>query len=186
MRPNEWQRSRRRSSDQTITSKGHAYQEFFQQLIDQLRDTHQFTGARVGQPQSWYFFASGVSGISYGISFAQGGRVRAEIYIDRGEAHENKRMFDQLEGDKAAIEEQFGGRLDWERLDDRRASRIAIYRPGKIEVDAEELSVLQDWAIGQMLNFKSVFAQRIPSATSSGTGETTDERAPQLRPGSNR
>ena len=47
-----------------------------------------------------------------------------ELYIDRGEATENKRIFDQLHSQKTAIENTFGGPLSWERLDQRRASRI--------------------------------------------------------------
>ena len=47
-----------------------------------------------------------------------------ELYIDRGEALENKRIFDQLHNHKDEIEKAFGDSLLWERLDAKRACRI--------------------------------------------------------------
>lgn len=61
------------------SEKGEAYRAFFQSLIDQLRESYNFTQARAGQPVNWYTFASGYSGIYYGVNFAQGGRFRAEV-----------------------------------------------------------------------------------------------------------
>jgi hypothetical protein len=110
-----------------------AYRTFFQDLIDELRERHRFTGARQAQPQNWYSFASGVSGISYGLSFAQKRQVRVEVYLP------NKALFDELVKEKVALDGAFGEPLEWERLDDRIASRIAVYRPGSIEDDPQTL-----------------------------------------------
>ena len=74
-----------------------AYRAFFQSLIDRLREDHNFTKARVAPLPNWYSFASGFSGIYYSLSFAQGGQVRAEVYIDRGDFDSNKELFDALE-----------------------------------------------------------------------------------------
>src|SRR6266516_63151 len=83
--PNEWQRAARESVEGT-SARGEAYRQYFQILLDELREKHRFTNARVGLPQSWYTFRSGVPGVDYGTSFALGGRARAEIYIDFGDA----------------------------------------------------------------------------------------------------
>lgn len=85
---------------------------------------------------NWYTFASDYSGIYYGVNFAQGGRFRAEVYIDRGHPTSNKALFDALAEQKDSLEKEFGEELEWERLDDKRACRIAVYRPGSIEDDA--------------------------------------------------
>jgi len=91
--PNEWQKSKRRPQ---ISSKAEAYRNFFQALIDDLRENHRFTGAKVGQPQNWYAFSSGFSGVPYSAVFAQGGRARVEVYIDQGDADMNESLFDYL------------------------------------------------------------------------------------------
>ena len=138
-----------------------AYRDYFQKMIDELWKEHHFTSARVGQPQNWYTFASGFSGISYGASYAMGDRVRVELYIDQGNLEDNKRLFDLLHNDKVDIEIQFGNSLDWESLDDKRASRIAIYRKGTIEDSPEEVEEYRKWSISNLLKFKEVFGPRL-------------------------
>jgi len=155
--PNKWQKTTRGGASATPSARGEAYRAYFQELIDDLREKHRFTGARVAFPQNWHSFASGLSGVTYGTSFAQGGRVRAELYIDRGPADENKRLFDRLAADRDRIEAEMGTPLEWERLDDRRASRIAAYRTGSIDSDESTLLDIRAWAIDNLLKFKRVF-----------------------------
>ena len=131
---------------------------------DELREKYRFTTARVGQPQNWYTFRSGVPGVDYGTSFAQGGRVRAEVYIDFGEAETNKAFFNRLHEQKEDLEREFGEPLSWERLDERRASRIAVYCSGSIDASNEELLRLRGWAIDRLLKFREVFGPRIRDA----------------------
>jgi hypothetical protein len=158
--PNEW---RKAVVSAGVSPRSEAYRTFFQRLIDELRENHRFTGARIGQPQSWYAFASGYSGIAYGLSFAQNGRVRADVYIDKGEAPENKELFDRLSREKREIETEFGTPLEWERLDDRRACRVAIYRPGKID-EPGTLDEILRWGVQQLMALKKVFGPRLAAA----------------------
>jgi Domain of unknown function (DUF4268) len=107
------------------------YKAYFQGLIDELREEHRFTNARAGQPQNWYTFSSENSRVfRYSTSFAQGGRVRVEVYIDcgHGDNEKNNRIFECLKSKKETIEREFGAELSWEPLDSKRACRVAIYR----------------------------------------------------------
>ncbi len=54
--------------------------------------------------------------------------TRTEVYINHSDKDKNKRLFDYLYTHKEEIEQQFGGELTWQRLDDRNASRIRIDR----------------------------------------------------------
>jgi hypothetical protein len=47
-----------------------------------------------------------------------------ELYIDRGDEAENKRIFDELHSQHELVEVKFGQKLSWERLEGKRACRI--------------------------------------------------------------
>lgn len=148
-------------SDKETSETRQQYQQFFQTLIDELRTKYKFTNAKVGQPQNWYTFASDNSKIyKYSFSFAMGERVRSEIYIDSGDGVKNKDIFDKLFAKKDEIEKQFGQELSWERLDTKRASRIAVYMDGSIDNETEELNKIKQWGIETLLKFKEVFPSK--------------------------
>jgi hypothetical protein len=171
--PNEWRKRNITLGGDPVSARGELYRAFFQGLIDDLRARH-FTGARVAQPQSWYTFASGVTGCLYGASFAQGRQVRAELYLNRSEAEVNKALFDRLAAAKREIESEFGEALSGERLEDRQASRIAVYRSGSIDDDAQTREDIKHWLIDRLVRFKRVFGPQIVKPTTSrGAGAPT-------------
>lgn len=74
-------------------------------------------------PYNWMGAGSGIRGLGFNYAIVQEYGV-AELYIDRGDAGENKNIFDQLVARKDEIEKAFCGTLSWERLDTKRACRI--------------------------------------------------------------
>ena len=73
--------------------------------------------------------------------------ARVELYIDTGDGDENQRMFGTLADRKDGIESTFGGALEWDPLEGRRACRISkAYESGgyrdedKWEVVFDELA----------------------------------------------
>jgi len=159
--PNEWQKTNRRRTENIVSPRAESYRIFFQKLIDDLRDIHKFTGARIAQPQSWYSFGSGYSGLPFATSFAQGSRVRVELYIDKGDVETNKLIFDELKKKQNIIEKGLGFPLSWGKLEEKQASRIAIYREGSIDNDEAELEDIKNWAIENLLKFKKIFPIQI-------------------------
>lgn len=160
--PNEWQKNKKRQTQRTsVSTKGEKYQNYFQNLIDDLRDIHRFTSAKAGQPQNWYSFSSGVSGMTYGANFSQGGKARAELYIDLGDHEKNKYVFDQFFNIKGEIEDSLGQEISWERLDNKRASRLALYIDGSIEESDSELEKVKNWHIEQLLKLKAALGKKI-------------------------
>lgn len=157
-------RSSRRSApgeDQEPSDKGHRYRNFFQRLIDSLREKHHFTNARAGQPQSWYSFSSGVRGFVYGVNFPSGGRMCTELYIDGGDEDWNLEALRALREQSADIEREFGEKLDWQEMETKRACRIALYRKGSIMDPQDKLDEYMAWAIEHVLKLKRVFDPRI-------------------------
>lgn len=87
-------------------------------------------------------------------SFAFGGRFRIELVIDTGAWERNKWIFDQLVLRGKEIEATAGEPLTWERLDPKRACRVALYHAGSILDAREELQKLLAWALDRTLPFE--------------------------------
>jgi len=156
-KPNQWRKSRISSnSSRQVSERQEIYRSFFRSLIDRLREQHKFTHARAAQPQSWYSFSTGKKGLSNGANFAQGKQVRVNLYIDTGNYDQNKALYDGLFSQKEQIELAYGEPLSWERLDNKRASRVSIYRAGCIEDTGENLKEIEDWMVKNLIKIKDV------------------------------
>jgi hypothetical protein len=163
VRPNEWQKQTMKAAQAGQSEKGEKYRRFYQPLLDELRERHHFTNAKVAQPQCWYAFSSGNSSFNYSANFTGKGTVRAEVYIDCEDRETNNRFFDELHAQREAIEKEFGEPLEWQRLDEKRACRICIHRSGAVEDSDERLEEIRAWLIQRLLKIKQVFAARIAS-----------------------
>jgi hypothetical protein len=68
----------------------------------------------------------------------------------------NKHLFDALARHKEEIEAALGEPLSWERINEKRACRIAIYYPGAITDDAASLAALRSKAVAALVRFRRV------------------------------
>ena len=66
--PNEWRKRTATATGATagVSPRRERYRQFFQRLMDTLREEHRFTNARSAQPQSWYHFSAGTRSASSG------------------------------------------------------------------------------------------------------------------------
>ena len=161
--PNEWPRTTRRNASTNTSPRNEKYRLYFQRLIDELRECHRFTNARVGLPQSWYDFPSGVSGIKYYASFRGNNRVCASIWIDWGSREENLQIFDALMERQTEIESNFGEKLIWERKDGK-SQEISVCRDGNIDLPDSELEEFRTWHSEIVRRLKTAFDRQIRSA----------------------
>lgn len=146
-----------------IREREQSYIEFFSKLLADLRQTNSIpVNAISPDGQSWINIlrlgSQGEGNASFlSFSFARGGQFRVELYIDQGDKERNKQLFDGLHSRAEEIAGKVGESLSWERLDNRRASRIAAYRLGTITDGPEALAELRQWATRTMINFYKVF-----------------------------
>lgn len=153
--PHDWSKhSRKPRAD---SDRAERYRAFFQGLIDELREKHSFTSARLGQPQSWYAFASQRSGVKYSASFISGNRIRTELYVDFGDRDRNKALFDALYERRSQVESALKGALSWERLDAKQACRVSSMREGSILASEDQLLEYRSWLVSQLLAFRQAF-----------------------------
>jgi uncharacterized protein DUF4268 len=106
--------------------------------------TKGYIGAGSGFRGAKYYFGAGKD---YG---------RAELYIDRDEKEETKFIFDQLYAKKQSVETTFGGTLTWERLDEKRASRIKCDTSGDV-FDPDQWPTLIEFMTDAMVRMEKTF-----------------------------
>jgi Domain of unknown function (DUF4268)/CBS domain len=148
-----------------IKERERAYIDFFGPLISSLRERTELP-IKDSSPDgaSWIELIklpkTGAQKSLINLSFASDSRFRVELYIDTGEKVTNKAIFDALKVDQLDIEREFNDIVKWERLDTKRASRIALYHYGN-SIDAKEtLKELSDWAFEKVQVFYDVMFER--------------------------
>jgi hypothetical protein len=118
---------------------------FFQAMFESVaRRRPGFRVPKFGY-ENWVGFAAGPFGF-YDVAFTANGAVRAGVYLDMQERTATKRLFDDLSSERMAIETGVGRILSWERLDDRRASRIVDYREVRDLANIDEQCAAAEWA----------------------------------------
>lgn len=112
---------------------------------------------------NWISATSGVRGLAFNYVIVQEHNA-VELYIDRGNAAENKAIFDGLAAHKADVEKLFGAALSWERLDGKRACRIK-YRSDNGGYRSPELGwpAIQSEMVNAMMRLEDAILPRIES-----------------------
>lgn len=136
--------------------------EFWKSLLERSKLKTTLHGNISPGTANWIGAGSGVRGLgyNYAITYKFG---QAELYIDRGKdcEEENKRMFDELNLHRSEIETDFGEKLRWERLDDRRASRISKRIDYAGLGDTDKWPKLQDDMIDSMIRLERALKKHI-------------------------
>lgn len=136
--------------------------EFWRNLLEKSKkktDLHSNISPNIW---SWIGTGAGRAGLAfnYAVTYKFG---QVELYIDRGQdtKEENKNIFDQFYAHRVEIEKSFGGKLDWERLDNRRACRIKkTFTYAGLE-DKDKWDKLHDDMIDAMIRLEKVFKKPI-------------------------
>ena len=153
--PNNWTKTIKRSTDNKLSATKMLQLNYWTKLSERLDDYEEFN-ARKANPQHWYNLAIGSSlaHISLNVN-TQKKEIRNEIWI-----RDSKDLYDYLESQKEEIEKDLGYSLVWERLDDKKASYIAISK--KIDINNEEnWDESISWQLEKAVEFFNVFSKRI-------------------------
>ena len=156
--PNQWKKSIQ-SSEETETQR--RYRNFFQRLIDELREDHQFTNARAAQPDTWHYFTSGHRGFTYCVRFRQGAQVNVYVRIYEGDNENRLALFASLENEKEAITKDFDGTFEWNRNPEMKESQILFARDGYVDWDTDDIDEIHKWCVTHLLKLKEVFDPKI-------------------------
>ena len=134
-----------------------AYIDFFSKLLTEIREKADLPIRDVSPGGSSWIgccpFSSNDGNIGqFGFSFIRRNGFRVELYIDSRDKEANKKIFDFIQAQRESIENSLK-EISWERIDKKRASRIAIYHSGTITDSEDELATLRNWSVKTMLDF---------------------------------
>ncbi|MDE2778299.1 MAG: DUF4268 domain-containing protein [Chloroflexota bacterium] len=162
--PNGWRKESAGRLSGNIFSgaseRAQRYGDFFQDLLDVLREKHNFTNDRKAPTRNWVNFSLGIRAVTIGANFTGQKEARVEIYLNDRDGERNFRFLDGLRLQREEIQSQLGV-LDWQPLEGKKACRIALTRPGSIDDDDDTLAEIQVWMVDNLLRFKDVFTPRL-------------------------
>lgn len=154
-----------------IKDREKLYIDFYSKLLSKLSKVARFH-LRQASPDglSWMIISRMPGGSAQtaflGFSFARRERFRVELYIDSGDREKNKLLFDALHKRESEIRSGLAdvhGSLEWERIDEKRASRVAIYYESTISIISKEseLAALREWAVDAVIKFQQVMQHHV-------------------------
>lgn len=111
--------------DAQVELKTRHYQrlEFWKMLLKEMNSRSSLFQNVNPTKDHWLAAGGGVSGAGFNFVVSRN-YARTELLIARSITEENKYIFDELMKIKDSIEAEFGTALEWERLDDKKSSRI--------------------------------------------------------------
>jgi len=156
-RPNDWQKTVKQAGGvgpagppAGISPLNAQRQDFFADILAEVIARQPAIRMPARNNGNWLSFASGPFG-SWSMSVTAQGQLRVEAYLDSGDKERNKQPFDETLGEAAKCEQAVGTRLSWERLDERRAARIAAYHTVDLGDDASR-NEAKAWAVTTLEN----------------------------------
>lgn len=163
-KPNTWSRNVTRATlagnDRPMDARQKVYAAYWAGFGDYLNS--QDTPFRVrGEPRDYWCGFGKVLRSGFGLgatAVLRDNRIGVEIYISHSEA---KVAFDTLEAQKEVIEAEYGGPLVWQRLNDRKGCRIAIFRPDSNPANEDQRPIQYAWFLEQLSRFSRAFRSRI-------------------------
>ena len=159
--PDDFSRSARASA-KSVSAWNAGYVDWWAEFLPAFHQAHPgWSNAQTPQPVNWMSFPTGRSGVRYVLSFsyptgATNYSLRAEVYVDDGES-----VFPLLEAQSDALDDVCTLELQWEPLENARASRVAAYLDPVDPADRESWPRYRVWAIETLGELRRAFAEPI-------------------------
>lgn len=153
-RPNDWQKTVKANKGSAAagvpaSTTNEERQDFFADVLAQVVSQRPAIRQPARSRANWLSFASGPFGY-WAISVAASGQIRIEAYLDCGDRERNKLLWDEMAGEQSRWNAAVGASLSFERLDDKRASRLAVYRD--FDLSAEDRPDSLQWASSTLVS----------------------------------
>lgn len=135
-------------------------QNFWSQFLREINKQNNLCANLNPTKESWIGVSLGMSGVSANLVISRS-YARTEIYINRGNASENKKIFDYFLEHKDQIEKDFGAPLIWERMDDKVTSRIKWQLDNVSVFEEKDYTAMNEFMIDGVVRIKKAFSEFI-------------------------
>jgi hypothetical protein len=145
------------------------YRDWWSDFLPALYKAYPGWSAAQSPPaDNWINLPAGHSGVMYGVNFSGRAeadrRLRAELYIDPA-AGVASTVFDRLQKHKDEIESSVGSPLSWERLEHRRACRVAKYSPFRaVVLEQEAWPKYREWLVHAVGSLRQAIGPHLDAA----------------------
>lgn len=188
-KPNDWSKTVSETAKAAATGEVSELKQIQLEFWTEFWKRLERTGSRLRgtkpRAQQWLNFALGRSnfGLSATLNSQKGWiAANASCYGDHAKTH-----FAQLEAQKEAIEAEFGGPLSWERLPNRKESRIRIILDNADPTNEADWPRQHEWLQARLEKLFAVLAPRVrllksdasfddsPPDASNGESDSSDD-----------
>lgn len=179
--PNTWSRqparqsARRRRSSTGEMSDSQRLREFFQPVVDALREQGLTNRDRAHAYYAQRFpTAARIEKAEYMVSLRSrgGGLASVYFYMASEDRQTDDQVFEALKSDHESIEQELGEDLHWEKR--QRWSAVRLLRPGSLDGTPEEHAVLQAWMIEMVPRLKAALEPRLAEIVEELDAEEAD------------
>ena len=156
--PNDFIKASQSSSNNKEESQAATERKvFWTRFNEKIVDAGKPFNIRKATTDHWYSIAIGTSQAYISVNLVnKDNQIVLELYIN-----DNKDLFDRLFESKDEIESRLDMRFQWDRLDNKKASRIKYYINGLNFEDHSNYDALMDEIIEKSVRMKKVFRDYI-------------------------
>lgn len=157
-KPNDFVKTANLSTDSGELSKAQSERlNFWNIFNDALISINKPFNVRKATTDHWYDVALGTSEAHISITLVnKTNSIGIEVYIN-----DNKKLFDKLFLESEEIESKLGFSMDWQRLDNKKASRIIHYIDGLDFDNHDNYDKLINEVIDKVITIKETFRNHI-------------------------
>jgi len=143
------------STQEELKVRHHLRLEYWNKLLPKIKgETSIFQNSSPSKDHWLSSDGTGISGLSYSFVITKS-YVSVELGISKSSQTENKRVFDELKQYEKEITESFGNELSWERLDNKKMSRVTYYLEGVNIFEKDDWDKMMDFQVTNMIKLES-------------------------------
>lgn len=145
---------------ETLKNRHHVRLKFWENFINYSNSKNNLFTNNSPSKESWIGKGIGMSGVSLNLVVSNN-YCRSEIIFNRGSKEENKELFDFVFKLKDQIEQEYGWKLIWERMDENVTCRIKDQLDGVSYFEESDWPTINKYLVEISVRMENAFKEPI-------------------------